>query len=404
MFTNIPPIQCLPLINDFLLKKKIQPVVIDEILNLFQVCVGQNYFSYNDKFYIQKDGLPMGSPISPILADLFMDNIENIIFNSILCNNLLFWYRYVDDILGCFVGSTRQLDIFHKFINSIHPKIKFKIENERDASINFSDLTITRKQNNFEYSIYRKPTHTNITIPADSNHPTSQKLSAYNSMIHRAFSVPLSTDDFNKEINIIKDIATSNGYSHKMINQMLEKKRFKLAINSIFPQPQKVSKLYTSLTYFGKLSEKVSKIITNSNQIDVAYRSHNSIGSVLLNVKHKPTFLEKSGIYKINCGECNAVYIGQTQRNLDIRYCEHLRAYRKKKPENSNFAKHLLEQNHKPALNNNIELLHSCENYNKLNFLESLEIKRYQIDPQYTLMNDQLDNLHSPLIDCLLND
>jgi len=38
----------------------------------------------------------------------------------------------------------------------------------------------------------------------------------------------------------------------------------------------------------------------------------------------------KSGMYKLNCCHCNAVYVGQTQRNFEIRYKEHLSAIKNK--------------------------------------------------------------------------
>ena len=60
----------------------------------------------------------MGSPISPLLADIFMNILENIIFNSGNTKNVLYWYRYVDDILCIWNGTIRQLNLFLKYINT----------------------------------------------------------------------------------------------------------------------------------------------------------------------------------------------------------------------------------------------------------------------------------------------
>ena len=73
----------------------------------------QNYFSFNNKFFKQQDGLPMGSPLSPLLADIFMDNFESNLLNNkkiSLISNIKFWYRYVDDVLCFWCGTDRQLD------------------------------------------------------------------------------------------------------------------------------------------------------------------------------------------------------------------------------------------------------------------------------------------------------
>ena len=50
--------------------------MIDEILDLFKICMGQNYFTYKGKYYLQNEGLPMGSPTSPTLANIFTKNFE----------------------------------------------------------------------------------------------------------------------------------------------------------------------------------------------------------------------------------------------------------------------------------------------------------------------------------------
>ena len=66
----------------------------------------------------------------------------------------------------------------------------------------------------------------------------------------------------------------------------------------------------------------------------------------MLNVKAKIPAIQKSGIYKLKCPDCNAVYIGQTLRNFEVRYSEHYRAYRLQQPDKSHYAKHLLNEGH----------------------------------------------------------
>lgn len=60
---------------------------------------------------------------------------------------------------------------------------------------------------------------------------------------------------------------------------------------------------------------------------------------------------KKSGIHKLVCDDCDAVYLGQTRRNFETRYKEHIATYRNGHPEKSNLAKLLLET--KKTLNNN---------------------------------------------------
>ena len=54
-------------------------------------CIKDNVFIFNDKFFVQIDGVAMGSPLAPILADIFMNimletSIEKRDANSGICN------------------------------------------------------------------------------------------------------------------------------------------------------------------------------------------------------------------------------------------------------------------------------------------------------------------------------
>ena len=72
-----------------------------------------------------KDGLPMGSSISGILAILFMAKLENVALSSNLLINP--YKSYVDDI---YLRTTNEAtaDQFYQTMNNLDPKLKFEIE------------------------------------------------------------------------------------------------------------------------------------------------------------------------------------------------------------------------------------------------------------------------------------
>ena len=86
------------------------------------------------------------------------------------------------------------------------------------------DLTITRSQNNLSFQIYRKPTFTDTFIHKQSLTSRHIKLSSFNAMVHRLLIVPLSKENFNKEVDIIKAIAQNNGYDESIIDSLIKKK------------------------------------------------------------------------------------------------------------------------------------------------------------------------------------
>ena len=98
--------------------------------------------------------------------------------------------------------------------------------------------------------------------------------------------------------------------------------------------------------------------------------------------------LEKSGVYQINCKDCNFKYIGQTRRkykNINL---------------SSNVAKHLLENNHSSE-KADLKILHYEKNGRRLTFLESFEIKK-PLNEGISLMNEQLDLIDSPLLEMII--
>lgn len=56
-----------------------------ELLTLLKLCLQSNIFKYNDEIYKQITGTPMGSPISVLIAEIVMQNIETTIFENIPC-------------------------------------------------------------------------------------------------------------------------------------------------------------------------------------------------------------------------------------------------------------------------------------------------------------------------------
>ena len=349
----------------------------------------------------------MGSPLSPILAEIFMDDFESKISQHSLFKNFNFWFRYVDDIFTCFNGTSRQLDTFFNYINQINENIEYTMVKEVDNSLNFLDLTITKniiesKECNVKFGTFLKPTQTDMVIDNKSSHPYTQKIASFYSYIHRLLSTPLSTTDYNKELKIIKQIAINNGYSTNLIDKLVIKKQFILVMKKIYPSSidQQESKYYFSFDYIDSYSFKISKIFKKSqkNKICIAYRTNRKLGFYIKNNKtlNNNKKVDKSlrpGVYKLLCGSCNKVYIGKTSRKFKIRIYEHNYDYRYKKLK-SNYAKHLLEEGH--SFNDNFKVLHFCEKGSRLDTLESLEINR--LKNTNTLLNDQLDINESPLL------
>ena len=80
-----------------------------DIIDLLTVTLTNMYFFFSGQVFRQKEGLPMGSSISGILAILFMDRLETNALPSHL--SISPYKRYVDDIYFQTTGEETNFTI-----------------------------------------------------------------------------------------------------------------------------------------------------------------------------------------------------------------------------------------------------------------------------------------------------
>ena len=51
-------------------------LAVPELVEALDICSQSSFFMYNDVIYKQNFGCPMGSPLSPIIANMVMEEIE----------------------------------------------------------------------------------------------------------------------------------------------------------------------------------------------------------------------------------------------------------------------------------------------------------------------------------------
>ena len=92
---------------------------VETIIQLLRFCLTSS-FLYNGQHYQQLDGGAMGSPVSSVIADIFMDDFETKAFSKYRDTPCL-WKRFVNDILAI-VGKSREREVL-VYLNSQHDRI-----------------------------------------------------------------------------------------------------------------------------------------------------------------------------------------------------------------------------------------------------------------------------------------
>ncbi len=136
LFTNVPLETTINIIlkriyNNNEIKTSIPRKDMKELLLL---CTKSVQFTFDNMFFSQTDGVAMGSPLGPVLANIFMVELEQSLVPEM--NNLMdFWYRYVDDTI-CLVKEGELENILEK-LNTFHQSIEFTYKQERNYMLSF---------------------------------------------------------------------------------------------------------------------------------------------------------------------------------------------------------------------------------------------------------------------------
>ncbi|XP_019619742.1 PREDICTED: uncharacterized protein LOC109466463 [Branchiostoma belcheri] len=340
LFTSVPVEESIVIIRDRLTcdsslneRTKLSPLQVTELLRL---CLTTTYFKYEGKFYSQVEGAAMGSPVSPIVANLFMEWFESRALTT-FPNPPKVWVRYVDDV-GAVLKSS-LIEPFHHHLNSIHPNIKFTKELEENRSLPMLDVLMTRKDDGrLKFSVFRKPTHTDQYLLFDSHQPMEHKMGVIRTLRHRADHLITEVDDKNTEYDHLKTVLSIAGYTRWAWQSPGRTKLIPHPRSSTDSRP----KGHVTLPYVAGVTEAITRKIRNTG-VAVHSTPCTTIRRLLVAPKDKTEPEDTCGVvYHLTCEDCEAQYVGETERALRKRISEHKR-------ESSPVAQHMQTYKHQPG-------------------------------------------------------
>ena len=387
LFTNIPLKETIDMVCDYVYESDSKPPFERKTFKkLLEIATG-GYFLYKDTLYCQVDGVTMGSPLGPTLANFFLAHFET----KFMTNKPSFapdlYLRYVDDLF-CVFQSHASLLRFLEFLNGLHQNLKFTYELGPDQ-LAFLDTYIRLPTDSDVVSstVYRKPSNTNVILNYSAICPQAWKLGLITCFINRAYTVCSTWKLFDGEIERLKSIFSSNGYPlqffEKCLNSFLTKK-LSMNTNRIVSVDQEFIPIIC-LPYTGYPSINFRKRLTSifrsaGVNVKVIFRSFRVKNCFSLKSR-TPVGLRAKVVYKFQCScDKNMSYIGKTKRHLTIRSTEH-------RTQRSAVSDHLKECRTCEDFYglDNFSVLASAQNDYELRIKEALFIKR-----QIPTLNKQL--------------
>ncbi len=377
LYTNMNSKHTIDTIMNYLAEEKFlcTDITLYSIFKFLEMMFFKNVFEFNDWFFIQTNGLAMGSICGPSVANLYLYILERHWFNI---RSPLIYKRFIDDI---FMASKCQANL--EEIRSLFGDLKLEIS--REKIVNFLDLNISvEAHGRLNFNLYVKPTNAGQFLPMSSCHPNHifkniPKSSlirikrncsmGYDYMFHSRDLYFLflkrgyKSNDLIKTMRIVNRINRSDIIPYKIKkNNCSDTDNLRIFLNFDLNYINLRSDIYSNFKILQDSYSwlKDSKILfgnsVNPNLKRILIDSFKCVNNLTANTStcnqqnckvcpfvlktsaikinsnfslpvKKNSNCESSGVvYIINCKLCNKFYVGETSKKAKIRIWQHLRS------------------------------------------------------------------------------
>ena len=328
LFTNVPVDETIENIaerafeDDWFNKDHNLNITKTDLIELLRVATKNQLFQFEGDLFEQTDGVAMGSPLGPLMANTFMCSIEK----QLEARNKMpaFYKRYVDDMLSTMPNEETASE-FLMTLNNCHPSINFTMELEENGRLPFIGMDIIRNGCRLDTKVYRKPTDTGLLLHYHSHVDERYKRSLLNTMLNRAFKLSSTWKLFHQECERLKVIFSRLCYPEELvqftIRQFIESKVSEDAL----PQQQELKKqdpIRIVLPFkdqksansvrrqLGDLSRKINV------DISPVYTSRKIRDEIKVRENKPPLVNQQCVVYNFQCNLCDAGYVGYMCRHL----------------------------------------------------------------------------------------
>ncbi|GAB0087312.1 uncharacterized protein DMENIID0001_016080 [Sergentomyia squamirostris] len=286
---------------------------------LVEFCLTSGYFQFEGRTYIQKYGIAMGSPISPVVADLVMNRAVDVILERSSLR-IFFVRKYVDDLLLA-VHRDDVPEILEQF-NGFHHSIQFTMELEVDGKLPYLDVTLHRDETGSITTVwYSKPSSSQRMLNFYSKHPRNMILNVARNLMTRVRS--LTTKPGVCPDTIIRGVLKKNSFPNGVIQNLLSGGGFTVPPRTRDPGGEGIK--YHAITHIPGITERVKKEINNKVEgVRITLKPALPNRRLVTALKDRlPVEHKKDVVYDVPCGACPKRYIGTTSQLLKHRMQKH---------------------------------------------------------------------------------
>ena len=227
LYSNIPHREAVDTMREALNSREDQSIPTAFLITLLLQVLQYNVFNFGMKLFIQLIGIAMGTRAAPTIANIFMGKIDLLIRNCARSSDfdpILFFKRFIDDILLFWTGTVDEFNEFLAKINTLHPTIKFTASFDFETkSTTFLDTVISVIDGVIYTDLYRKKTDKVQYLLPSSCHPSHNFNNIPYSLALRLVRICSSTEALNKRFNELESMLLSRNYNRNVVRSAIER-------------------------------------------------------------------------------------------------------------------------------------------------------------------------------------
>ena len=236
LYTNIPHDHGVEALRTFLEKQDVPGDEIEDLCSMANFILKHNYFTFNEKYYLQSKGTAMGTKMAPAYANIYMAVLEEDFLSKCSLQPSLY-FRYIDDIFLIWPHSEDDLASFHDAFNTHNSNIQFTMESSKEK-IHFLDVNVSKKDNTLSTSVYVKPTDTFSYLEYNSFHPSHTKKSVVYSQLLRYKRITSEPKVFETDASNLGKQFIKRGYPTRLVHHALTEVRKKSRTDLLSVEPR----------------------------------------------------------------------------------------------------------------------------------------------------------------------
>ena len=271
LYPNIPHEVGLSALRKRLDLRQEKDVTTSTLVELAEVVLKNNIFTFKEKTLKQKRGTAIGTKFAPPYSILFIAELEEEFLREIEL-----WWRYIDDIFFLWKHGEEKLKGFIEHLNEKHATIKFTAEWSK-TSINFLDVTVSLVGGNITTDLYVKPTNSHQYLHSSSCHPYHCKKGIPYSQALRLNRICADPNSFDRRCNDLEKWLIERGYSEREVRKQILRAR-SFSRDSLLDRENtrdEQNKITFNLTYY-PVFQNVKKILAELHLLltpDVAHKA-----------------------------------------------------------------------------------------------------------------------------------